>query len=150
MALPVPLPGYKFRLLMGDGATPTEAFTFICTANTVKVAQKLNTDEQFLSDCTSPDLLPQRVIIPTGDQWDITFSGICDALRFQTLQTAYKAGVAKNWQLLMSGTAADGGGQWQGSALMTQLDLGKSNNGLPTFDSTLNGTGPWTWTAASA
>jgi hypothetical protein len=148
MSQPNLLPGYRFRLLRGDGGAP-ENFAFVCTATTQKLDEKLEFDDSMLLDCDDPNSLPERVSVPKGITWDITFSGKCDARRYQILRGDLLSANPRNWQLFVDQPSSNGGGIFQGLAFLETLTMSKSENGLTTFDSSLKGQGKLIWTPAA-
>jgi hypothetical protein len=60
---------------IGDGATPTEAFTILCGMESVQINRTANTNDRFRRDCAKPGSVPLRRSRTTGKQMDITCSG---------------------------------------------------------------------------
>ena len=141
--------GTSFRLLMGDGATPTEAFTLVCIATTLKFDQKVETDDAMVPDCTSPDNIPTRQSVVKGQTFDLAFSGKADFSKFKAINTVFTGGAVRNFQVFLSGTGANGGGTYQGGAIITDLSIDKNENGMVSFSCALKGQGNWPFTAAA-
>lgn len=138
--------GVNFGLLAGDGATPTEVFSAVCIATTLKFDMKIDTDDAMVIDCAAPQNLPVRASVAKGQTWDVSFSGKADYTKFETIE-AKMDGAPHNWQVERYGTGADGGGIWQGGAILTDLSMDKSENGIVSFSASLKGQGVWAFTA---
>lgn len=149
MAYPTLHRGVEFNLYAGDGATPTEAFAAICIATTVKFDMKVDFDDAMVIDCAAPTNLAVRQSVAKGQTWDITFSGKADYAKYKAMETAWMAAAAKNYQIVRAGTGANGGGVWQGGAVIPDLSMDKNENGMVTFSATLRGQGLWAFTAAT-
>lgn len=139
--------GVNFRLLLGDGATPTEAFALVCLATTHKFSRALDTDDVMLQDCANPDNLPTRQSVPKGKTWDVSGSGRSDFAKFKALEAVFNAGLARNIQIAKMGTGANGGGVYLGAGLITSLEEDKNDNGLVTFSFAIKGQGELVYTA---
>ena len=143
--------GVEFQLLRGDGATPTEAFTLLAMAVTQDFKRQVETDDAMIIDTANPLNTPVRDSQPKGMTQDITFSGKCDYSRHRVLMTDFEAAQtgqgARNYQLLFSGTGANGGGVYQGAFIITDVSTSKSDNGMVAFTATLKGQHGLTWTA---
>ena len=138
--------GVNFGLLAGDGASPTEVFTIVCIATTLDFDRAIETDDEMVIDCNNPQNLPVRQSIAKGITWDVTFSGKCDYSRFATIEGKFDGNV-HNWQVEKYGTGANGGGIYQGGAMLSALKLSKSENGMVSFSGTLKGQGLLAYTA---
>ncbi|PNG27004.1 phage tail tube protein [Methylocella silvestris] len=147
MAVPSLIPGYKYTLARGDGASP-ENFIFLCTVTTRGLDMTNNFDDAELQDCDSISALPVRVSTPKSKNWSISFSGKADASRFQSLYQDQVQIQKNNYQLGINLSGAQGGGNWQGQAYPETLKVESNENGLVTFSGTLRGQGDYpTWTA---
>lgn len=140
--------GVNFGLLAGDGAEPAEVFTAICLATTLKFDMKIDTDDAMVQDCANPQNLPVRQSVAKGITFDLSFSGKADFQRFKLLEARFD-GTTRNYQTQRSGTGADGGGVWQGGAILTDLSMDKNENGIVAFSASLKGQGLWLFTAAA-
>ena len=82
---------------IGDGATPTEAFTILCGLDNIQINRTANTNDRFRKDCAKPGSVPFRRSRTTGKQMDITASG---AMNIPDI-TKYNAalGVSGNYRI---------------------------------------------------
>lgn len=141
--------GTKFRLLAGDGGSPTETFSGLCVITTLKFDMKIDTDDAMVIDCDNPDNLPVRQSVAKGITFDLSGSGKADFAKYKVIETAFLTGATKNYQVERVGSGAAGGGIWEGGAIITDLSMDKSENGIVTFSTTLKGQGLWAFTANS-
>ena len=147
-SFPVFQRGVNFGLLAGNGATPTELFTSVCLATTLDFTRAVQFDDEMVIDCANPQNLPQRQSIAKGQTWDVTFSGKCDYARFQALE-AWLDGSPHNVQVQKFGTGAQGCGTYQGAAVLENLKMTKSDNGMVAFSASLKGQGVLLYTASA-
>ena len=141
MSYPIRTPGFKFNLFSVSGA----AETFVCSATTVGLKESVDTEDHMEQDCATPTNPPQKVSVNKGQTWSISFSGRMEQTTYQALRA--RLGVAADWRIKVDGTGAEGGGQYDGSAFLTELDSSKSENGVVTISGSLNGQKVLTWTA---
>lgn len=81
---------------LGDGESP-EAFTLLCGLENATINETVNTTDRFRRDCAKPGSIPKRKNHATGEQWDITASGVVNLDQIDLLNTA--KGVRKNYEL---------------------------------------------------
>ena len=138
-----PLPGNKFYLLVGDGATPTEAFTFFCVATTISSKHGAEAEDAWAPVCSDPAALPTRTSAIKGLTWDLTASGLADPSKmpYQRVKTAYRAGTPINIQLMRNLPGASGGDLEQQAFLVTSWSEDKADNGLVKFSIEFHGQG---------
>lgn len=146
-SFPVFQRGVNFGLLIGNNATPTELFSSLCIATTLDFSRAIQFDDEMVIDCANPQNLPIRLSIAKGQTWDVTFSGKCDFARFQALEANFD-GNAHNYQVQKFGTGAQGGGTYQGAAMLESLKMSKNENGMVAFSATLKGQGVLAYTAS--
>ncbi len=137
--------GTSFQLYQGNGAG-TEVFSLVCVATTQDFDQKVETDDAMVIDCANPLNLPVRQSVAKGKTFDVSFSGKADFVKFHAIE-ANQDGAAHNYQVAFSGTGANGGGIYQGAAILADLKVAKSDNGMVSFTASLKGQGLWTYTA---
>jgi hypothetical protein len=145
----LPLPGNKFYLLVGDGGTPTEAFTFFCVGTTVDSKHGAEVEDAWAADCNDPTALPTRTSAVKGLHWDLSASGVCDPSKapYQRVIAAFRAGAPINIQLMRNLPGASGGYTEQQSFLVTNWTENKADNGLVKFSCDFHGQGKPTVTA---
>lgn len=149
MAFVSPLPGQKFYVLVGDGATPTETFSFLCNATTVDSKHASDIEDAPVLDCADPTAPAVRASVVKMLTWDLTLSGLCDPSKppYQRLVTAWRAGSSVNVQLKRDLTGANGGDTESGAFLVANWQESKADNGLVKATFELRGAGAPTVTA---
>ena len=80
--------GVNFNLYAGDGGSPTEVFTAVCIATTVKFDRKVELDDAMVIDCANPNNLAVRQSVAKGLTFDVSFSGKADFAKFKLIEAA--------------------------------------------------------------
>ena len=148
MADPKVVEGVLVGLLVGDGGTPTEAFTAFCGINAKTIAFTTNTNEQFLYDCTTPTNVPWRKLTKSGRSVSISGTGQLDSSVLDRYMTAYNSNNAVNAHYSIGVAALDGGGYWGGAFMFTNLEIVGTNGEMTTVSISLESSGAITWTDA--
>lgn len=138
-----PLPGNKFYLLVGDGATPVEAFAFFCVATTISSKHSAEVEDAWAPDCSDPTALPTRTSAVKGLSWDLSASGVADPSKtpYQRVIAAFRSGSPINIQLMRNLPGASGGDIEQQAFLVQNWNEDKADNGLVKFSCELHGQG---------
>ncbi len=135
---------------VGDGAAPTEAFAIACGLQDVNINRVANTQDRFTRDCAKPGSVPVRKIKTTGEQLDITGSGLIDKAQIGVFETAL--GKSKNYKIeLYQDDGTDNGtlmGTFAGAFNLTAANMSVPREGVSSAEVTLANDGAWTWTAA--
>lgn len=128
MAIPDIVKGTYVDILLGDGADP-EVFTPICGLTARTFTHQVNTNDVFVPDCADPEDVPDRRLVPTGEQWDLSGDGLLNLANWQDLDG--KVGVTANMRFVIGRqTGTTGIGYYEGPAMVTNLQLtGSSGNG---------------------
>jgi hypothetical protein len=136
---------------MGDGATPTEAFTILCGLNNVTINRTASSQDKFTKDCAFPGRVPVRTQRIQGRQLDISGTGLTNADDIARFDAAL--GNLKNYKVeLYKRDGTDAGdliGTYAYSSKMTAANLSINDEGDSTAEVTLPSHGTWTYTAAS-
>lgn len=140
----------KLLILLGDGATPTEAFAFPCGALARSVTLTNNTGETMVLDCTDPTTTQAAIKRWTESQdGSLSISGRVATESFQTWRAWVDSGEAKNIRVVFDESAASGGGYWAMPAILQQFEMGQEGTATSTFSATIVAAGRRTWTNAS-
>lgn len=138
------------EISVGDGATP-ENFTKICGLTAVAVNHTAQTSDRFVRDCAYPNRKAKRKVRVTGEQQDITGSGLSNAHQIALLKAA--VGKSKNYEIVgFRDDGTDAGaelGTYSGAYVMTAHNISTDQNGDSSMEVTLASDGDFTWTAAS-
>ncbi|AIT81596.1 phage tail tube protein [Novosphingobium pentaromativorans] len=139
MTYPTTIKGQRVLLQLGDGATPTEAFTTVCGITTKGLQRTRQTQDTVLWDCTDPEASPitEREIL-AGD-WTMNGSGQAVLSVLDDLEAAYDA--ASNWKLNFVDSSGTTVRSYTGNAIMTDLTLGAVNGDKCSISITLSGNG---------
>jgi hypothetical protein len=117
--------GVKLLIKVGDGATPTENFTALCTINAARsFSIKSATNRVVIPDCEDPDLPGWVATEKTQLTGDITGAGMVNTSDVPSIDAYARSGTTKNLQVHMDGVSAgDGGGYWQGAYHCTDFTV---------------------------
>lgn len=142
----------RLLILIGNGATPTEVFSWPCGANARTVRYINNLGSEVLLDCTNPI---------TGGGWvsrwlesqetQLTISGRIATESIAMWRLWADNGDAKNCRIQIDETSAKGGGYHTQKFYLADLEWGREGsgtNGSATFTANLMSTGSRVWTAA--
>jgi hypothetical protein len=148
MAEPITLPFSGYLVLLGNGATP-EVFTAPC--GFIKKALKFSaaSSDTIVPDCDNPALPAWTLRNITSLSAQISGSGVLAMENLALWTNWLLSGADKNVQVQKNLPGAQGGGYWQGAALLTDfsedVDL-KSEGGRTQQAVTIDSDGPWFWT----
>lgn len=147
MAKPKLLRGTFINILMGDGGSP-EVFAPICGARVKSLNHVIETNDDYSRDCADPEDVPTRDVVPTGERWDMPFTGVLNRTQLEDMQNA--VGVYKNYRFELAQPAADvvpnGGGYWAGEGLMNSFNITGDDGANSTIEGSVLSNGEWVWT----
>ena len=143
------LEGRNFRLLRQTAAGPPAVFKFLCLFSSLQHELNIQSERFPLPNCTTPSQLPAMFtsISAVGDT--ITANGRVDTVEVKALEAIARAGTAAVYQLLVSATAADGGGTLTGSFRITNFQKGTNDGATCTVSMTIASEGPAVWVDAA-
>ena len=147
MAQPTTLRFSKFKVLIGDGNTP-EAFTAPCGFTKKSLKMSAQSSSTTVPDCDDPDA-------PAWEEKDIVAlsasvngQGVLAMGSLAMWRTWYLSGASRNVRVVYDLTGEEGGGYWQGAAILTDLsddvDM-KSEGGRTQRQVSIENDGPWVW-----
>lgn len=141
------LPGNRFRLYRrNDQGT----FDFVCLATTITFTRTAETADATTVDCDNPTAMPNERSVKTRLSWAINFSGKSDPKRIEPLEADFEAENSHPYQIVVDRSAARGGKTYEGNIHITQLEIGRPEQGMVTFSCQAKGDGALTRTAAAA
>lgn len=143
--------GVKLLIKVGDGATPTEAFTTYCTINSDRgISFKANTNDIVVPDCDDPDLMSWLVREKISLSGDISGAGTLNTPDTSAFFDWVKSPDTRNVQVHLDGVAsADGGGYWAGAYHCVQFDVNGGQGTKANAAISLTSDGEVTWTDAA-
>jgi hypothetical protein len=146
MAQPKIIRGTYFSLMLGGGGSP-ETFLALCGITTRTFAHKNNTSDTFTRDCADPENVPVRNLIVTGEQWDLTGSGVLNRDNLATIIAA-DDGLTHNFRFLFTEPTGDLvlQGYWAGPGIITDLTVNGDDGGFANISLSIASDGAWTWT----
>lgn len=137
------------QLLIGDGATPTEAFSAPCGITSLTKTTAVATNTVNIPDCDDPDLASFLGIDEVSRQISIQFSGVLATQYLPEWQSWDLTGGYKNIRWYRDLSAASGGGYLQGPALLTAFEEAAEAKGRYTVSGTVTFDGQPTWVPAT-
>lgn len=133
-------------IMLGDGATPTEAFAAPCGFTSLNLTVNIETNTTNIPDCADPDLPSWLVSDEVSKQMVVGGSGVIDTDAMQIWREWLTGGGEKNVRWVTAGTAANGGGYWQAPGILTTYnETGeRGQRWTNEVQITLNGKPEWT------
>lgn len=122
MAQPTTLRFSKFKILVGDGATPVEAFSIVCGLTSKGIQRAAQTTTSVIPDCEDEDLPGYEVSDIASIKCTISGSGFVALENRQFFIDWFYSGERKN--VKVQNVDAPGGDTEfeQGPAVLTQFD----------------------------
>lgn len=135
---------------IGDGATPTEVFTVICGIQDATINETVSSSDRFVRDCAKPGAVPFRKTKVSGQQLDVTGSGLTNADMIPTLRAAL--GELKHYRVeAYQEDDTDAGtllGTYSGTFRLTASNMNTPREGDASAEITLASHGEWEYEAA--
>lgn len=104
MALAVPIPFSKFVVLLGDGATPTEAFSAPCAFSNRALNRTKNLNEIVVPDCDDEDEPGWVDRDPISKSWGISGDGLLDQSSVEVWDAFFEQNDSKNVKVVVTGS----------------------------------------------
>ena len=111
----------NFKILIGDGGSPTETFAPICGLTSKGISFDSDASEVEVPDCTNEDLPSYKEAGIKSNKVSITGSGMWAAQSHATLMNWWKAGSAKNIQIIYNVANSGDPQKISGPAIITKL-----------------------------
>lgn len=148
MAQPTTRKFGQFKVYLGDGATP-ELFATPC--GFTERALSITSD---LTDTTLPDCDDEDAAAWTGrdvraKSWGVTGAGVMAMEALATWRNFALATTAKSVRIEFSGTGAQGGGYFEGSAHCASFEVSATLGEKVQISVDLQGDGELAWVAAA-
>jgi predicted secreted protein len=123
MAQPTTSTFKEFAIHLGNGATPTEVFTFICGLTSKGLSINNNTSTTPVPDCDDEDLPAFEEADVSSQAVTISGSGIFARENQKTLLDWAMDGSKKNIRVYPGRSAAGDVEYYQGPAILTSLEI---------------------------
>lgn len=148
MAQPTTRKFGQIKVYVGDGATP-EVFATPCGFTEKALTISKDMVDTTIPDCDDPDAAAWTGRDVRAISVEVTGSGVMAIESLATWRTWAMSDDPKNIRVEVSGTGAQGGGYWAGSAHLTDFELSVSLGEKAQVSVTLANDGVFTWTAAA-
>ena len=144
------LPGESLLIQIGDGATPTEAFTHDCLINLDR-SFTLGADvtDIVVPDCDDPASAGFKERFIDGISGDISGSGVLHTASVETWFNWLVSADAKNVRVKIDVSGALGGGYFSFAAKLSSFSITGTRKNNSTCEVTLVSHGTITWTDAA-
>jgi len=148
MARPNTITFGKFLVLVGDGASP-EVFAAPCGFTDRSLDMNSETNSTDVPDCDNPDapVWSEKSIKTLSAT--VTGQGVLAQEAHATWREWFFSGAPRNVRVKIDLTGAQGGGYYEGSAILTQFKVDSSYGDKVKVSVTLNNNSEWTWTDAA-
>lgn len=112
----------EFKLLLGDGATPTEAFAAPCGVVSRGITRKATVNSVMVPDCSDEDAVsyPQKSV--TAIEQAMSGSGLWTRESWTIWLAWFRSGAPKNVKVQHSNVASGAVEFETGAAILTQFD----------------------------
>jgi hypothetical protein len=119
MAAPKTASWTKFIILLGDGATPTEAFTAVCALTSKSIDFTGDPAETPVLDCEFPDQPAWMERVVRTKSATVAGEGVLQTDFAEEWWDWFDSGVAKNIRVQRNIPTLDGGGHYEGRFILT-------------------------------
>lgn len=149
MALATTYPYSGVKVLL-ESATVPGTFVAPCglTGRSVNFSKEMN--EVPVVDCDNDDLVSPVVRDAASSSVSISGDGVLARESLARWRAAYESSNPVLTRVLVAGTLAQGGGQWEGSFHVTSFNIGGEKGQRVTAGVEMLSTGAVVWTAAAA
>lgn len=137
--------GVKLLLKVGDGATPTEVFTSMCSINAERgITFTSATNDQDIPDCTNPDLLAWVAREKTNLSASVTGAGVLDTSDVAAMFAWLTSENTKNCKVIVDVPSASGGQIFTGTYHLTEFSITGNRGEKAQCSISLQSSGPVT------
>lgn len=144
MSTPKIVRGQYFDVAVFD---PTDATvpTALCGLTTRNLTHQFNTNDEFIRDCQDPSGVPFRVVNVTGEQFDVSGTGLFNRAQADLLRRL--GGKSRKFRFVMSEDAEDpvDGGYYEGNFVCSNIQYGAQDGAYVTIQITLVSDGQILW-----
>lgn len=140
--------GVKLVVKKGDGGSPSETFTALCTINAQRaISFQAATGESLDIDCNAPEQVAWVLREKTSKSVSVTGQGTFNTPDGQTLFDWWNDDDPANVQIIVDVASADGGLIFEGAFLLTDFEITGDRGSKMTAQMTLMSSGEVTATA---
>lgn len=134
------------KVLIGDGASPTELFAHPCALPERSLNLSAETSETAIPNCVNEDAATWIERRTRTRSATITGTGMLATQSSPTWTRLFGLDTPFNIRVEVPGTGAQGGGQWRGTAILTGLEYGATVGQAMQVNVNIISAGNWTWT----
>ncbi|MEH3121170.1 MAG: phage tail tube protein [Sphingomonas phyllosphaerae] len=144
MSVPKTVKGQYFDVAVFAGSGDTVP-TILCGLTTKNMTHQFNTNDEFLRDCQDPSGVPFRVVNVTGEQFDISGTGLFNREQADLLRRI--GGRSLKYRFIMGEDAEDAvdGGYYEGNFVLSNLQYGAADGANVTVQNTFVSDGQVLW-----
>ncbi|WP_375248309.1 phage tail tube protein [Sphingomonas sp.] len=148
MSVPKTVKGQYFDVAVFVGSGDTVP-TILCGLTTRNLTHQFNTNDEFLRDCQDPSGVPFRVVNVTGEQFDISGTGLFNRDQADLLRNL--GGKSKKYRFIMGEDAEDAvdGGYYEGNFVCSNTQYGAADGSNVTIQLTFVSDGQVLWYPAA-
>lgn len=119
--------------------------TILCGLTTRNLTHQFNTNDEFLRDCQDPSGVPFRVVNVTGEQFDVSGTGLFNRDQADLLRNL--GGKSKKYRFIMGEDAEDAvdGGYYEGNFVCSNIQYGAPDGTNVTIQLTFVSDGQVIW-----
>lgn len=144
MSVPKTVKGQYFDVAVFAGSGDTVP-TILCGLTTRNLTHQFNTNDEFLRDCQDPSGVPFRVVNVTGEQFDISGTGLFNRDQADLLRRL--GGKSRKYRFIMGEDAEDAvdGGYYEGNFVCSNIQYGAVDGSNVTIQLTFVSDGQVIW-----
>lgn len=133
----------------GYVAADTDTPTIVCGLTTRNLTHQFNTSDEFIRDCADPTMVPFRVVNVTGEQFDISGTGLYNRSQGPLIRSL--GGKSLKYRFIMGEPSDDAvdAGYFEGNFVLTNEQFGAPDGTNATSQFTFVSDGQVVWHPAS-
>lgn len=141
----------KDMLVRRKNANQSAPYDLVASAKTKAIQFVNNLGETTSHNPADPSTAPWRTSLIESRAWTLNISGACDMTRLALLTADATTAIAPaRYALEFHGSAANGGGTYEGDVWVENFQVQSQNMGVAEFTCQLRGDGPPIFTAAAS
>ncbi|MGW9822288.1 tail tube protein [Methylorubrum extorquens] len=140
-----------FRVYINTGTDTSPVFEMPCGFLSKSLELSATTGETDVPDCDDPDGAVWTERDTRSRSARVSGQGVLAMESYEEWRAFYLSPASRLVRVEFNDTAANGGGHWQGRAILTTMTHGSGNRGEKlTLNVDMSSDGEWAWTPATA